>query len=145
MRQFVAVSLVVLLLAGCGSKRSSGGVVIGKITYKGQPVNGATLQLYSVDGASNITIPVTQEGTFRTSDVPPGEYKVVVQPGGSSGVPSLKGMDPAKAAEAKQKLAGMQQTKPTIPFPDKYRSHLKTDLKPTIVKGEQTLNLELKD
>ena len=119
---------------------------MGKVTYKDQPVNGALLQFIPMAGENTINIPVSQDGTFRSSDVAPGEYKIVVQPGNSgSGVPSLKGMDPAKAAEAKAKLAQMEQSKPTIAFPKKYQSHLTTDLKPTIVKGEQKLDLVLKD
>jgi hypothetical protein len=146
MRRTVVVSMGLLLLIGCGSKRGSGGIVMGKLTYKGQAVNGAMLELYPLAGGNHVSIPVSQEGTFRTSDVPPGEYKIVVKPSEApTGIPSLKGMSPAKAEEAKQKMAGMQQGKATIPIPNKYKSHLSTTLKQTIVKGEQTVDLILTD
>jgi len=145
MRRIITVSVGLLLLVGCGTKHS-GGVLMGTVTYKGQPVNGAVLALIPASGEGNgVNIPVTQEGTFRTSDVPPGEYKIVVQGSGGSPTLSLKGMSPAKQAEAKEKLAKLGETKPTIPFPAKYKSHLTTDLKCTVAQGEQTLPLELKD
>lgn len=149
MRQIVSVSIVTLLLIGCGSKHGKPGAVAGTITYKGQPVNGAALLLYpSKDDAANpITIPVTQEGTFSITDVPAGEYKIVVEgTAGAQQAPpiALKNVPPEKAAEMKEKLAKMN-TPATIRFPDKYKDPRKTDLKCSITENKQTLNLELRD
>jgi hypothetical protein len=134
---------------GCGGSKRN--VVNGTIRYNGQPVNGVLLRLYPTSGEKiDISIPVSQEGTFRTSDIPPGEYKVVVEAPPSrpqeNSMPSLKGLDPAKAEEMKQKLqqAKVQET-PTIRFPDKYKNIMSTELKCTIIQGNQPLNLELKD
>jgi len=146
MRRIVTVSLGFLLLMGCGPKRSASGVVSGTITYKGQPVNSATLMFHPAAGAgSDLPIPVSEEGTFQMTDVPPGDYKVVVQgKAADAGMPSLAGLPPAKAAEAKEKLEKMKG-RATIPFPDKYKHLNTTDLKATVSAGKQTLPLELKD
>jgi len=151
MGRILLVAIAVLSLAGCGSKGGKG-ALSGKVTYKGQPVNGASLVLLPASGqGSEAIIPVRQDGTFSTTGIPPGEYKVIVKPAESSSqLPSaaeLKNMPADKKAKAEENLKRMQegQAKPTIPFPDKYKSHISTDLKLTVGKGEQTENLELKD
>jgi hypothetical protein len=128
MRWLIPVSIVLLLAAGCGQRAPRGGELSGTVTYKGQPVNNAGLTLYS-DGGTQLVIAVSDEGTFRTTDVPPGNYKVVV--GGSS----------AAAAQSGPQFA----SKPTIPFPNKYKDRQKTDLTIKVSEGAQKVNLELKD
>jgi hypothetical protein len=158
-RMVMVVVLIVLLpLIGCGKKRNlNGGNVSGTITYKGKPVNGALLRLTSTGGPSDPDvppIPVDQEGKFNASNIPPGEYKIVVEPspgapkGRSGGMPPMaKNMDAAKAEEMKRKLSAIQgdMPSPTIPIPNKYRRLESTTLKQTIAKGDQTLTLELTD
>lgn len=133
---------------GCGTKRNQGGVVSGKITYKEKAVNGVKLQLYRLEGTGDpIVIPVSQEGTFHTSNIPPGEYKVVVEAPPSNAMLSVpKNVAPGKKEEMEQKLRQMQgQGAPTIAYPNKYKNVVTTDLKCKIELGEQPLNLELKD
>lgn len=152
MRRIIVVSIGFLLLMGCGSKRGSGGTVSGTIRYNGKPVNGAMLRLYPASGEGiDYSIPVSQDGTFRTSDVPPGEYKVVVEaatpPPQARHMPSMKGDNSPQAKEMQEKLQQMQQAQDpaTIPYPNKYKKVATTDLKSTITPGEQKLDLELKD
>jgi hypothetical protein len=116
--------------------------VSGTITYKNQPVNGATLLLYpSAGGSSTVSIPVGQDGTFRTNDVPTGDYKIVVQPDPGNPGPPTKDLPP----DMKQKAEALK-VPPTIPIPEKYKTKEKTDLPPlSVAKGEQRLTLELKD
>jgi hypothetical protein len=149
MRQVVGFSvalLLVSLLAGCGSKRPRPGAVSGTITYKGQPLSGAALLLYPAKpgAAEPITIPVDDDGSFRITDVPRGEYKVVVE--GTEG--SVEAMPvkapPGKEAEMKEKLARLT-TPPTIPFPKKYQDRRTTDLTCTVTDRDQTVKWELKD
>jgi hypothetical protein len=147
MRRIVTVALVALLLTGCGPKGKKTGVVTGKLTYKGQPVNGAALLLYTASGGDTavMTVPVSQEGEFRISDVAPGEYKVVVQ--GTAGAQQvnpamLRGMSPEKQAEAKEKLSHMN-TPPTIKFPDKYKALKTTDLRVTVTDKNESKDLDL--
>lgn len=139
MRRIVVVSIGLMLLAGCGSKNAKGSLS-GKLTYKGQPVNGAKMTLFP----GQFPIPVTQDGEFRTSDVPPGDYKVVVEGTPGSEGPPTKDMSPAKLAEAREKLAG-QKTPATIKFPDKYTKEATTTLKLTVGAGAQVQNLEMTD
>ena len=147
MRRILVVSVGLLLLLGCSSKRNKGGVVRGKVTYKGQVLNGGAIMLHPVSGQGEpFNIPVALEGTFSSSDVPPGQYKVVVA--GNSAKPpfSLEGIkDPAARAKAKEKLDAMNLPPPTIPFPDKYKDPNTTPETWTIEKGDQTKDLELKD
>jgi hypothetical protein len=152
MRRIVTVSMVVLLLAGCGgSKRVKHGVVSGKVTYKGQAVNDAALVLYPVGAAPEtvpVTLPVSHEGEYSTSpETPTGEYKVIVEGSkGTSQVPPelLKRMTKEKQAEMKAKLDPMS-TPPTIRFPDKYKDVNKTTLRLTVTDKDQTLDLTLTD
>ncbi len=144
MWRFVILSFSLMSLVGCGAKKDDKVIVKGTIAYKGQPVNGAGLVLYPASG-NTVSIPVTQEGTFEVLNVPEGEYIVVVQPAtGNAGVPSTKGMDPAKAAEMKSKIEAMKSV-PTIPIPKKYTEQKTSDLKMTISKANPTVELVLKD
>jgi len=146
MRRIVTVSLLALVLAGCGPKRTKSGTVSGKVSYKGQPVNGAALLLYpAAGGDAAINVGVNQAGEFHIVDVPAGEYKIVVR--GTAGAQQvdprmLKNMPPDKRAEAEAKLKDMN-TPPTIKFPDKYKDPKTTDLKVTITDKNETKDLDL--
>jgi hypothetical protein len=144
MWRFLLLSAGLLSLLGCDSKKTASATVSGTVMYNGKAVNGAVLNLFKTTGAGDsINIPVSQEGTFRVSDVPEGEYKVIIQP--SAGFSqNIKGWDKAKIAEYQSKIDEMK-TPATIPIPDKYKKLTSSDLKMTIVKGEQTINFELKD
>src|SRR5262245_35374806 len=108
MRRIVILSGL-LFLAGCTPKPPTTGTVDGTITYKGKPVNGAALILHSTTAKDEtFMIPVTQEGTFRTANVPPGDYKIVVEVAVGGAGPSTAGMSPAKFAEVKEKLEKMK-------------------------------------
>jgi hypothetical protein len=144
MRRIVTVLVASLLLAGCGTKRPSA-TVSGTITYKGKPVNGAVLHLYPAAGNAPeaAMLPVSQEGTFQVSDVPPGEYKVVVQPSAATSSPSTKGLSP-EMAKMKGRLEELKEPA-TIQFPKKYQDRQTSTLTCTVGKGTQALTLELKD
>ncbi len=150
MRRLVILSLGLVLFAGCGAKRNQGGSIKGKITYNGKAVNGVTLRLYPLPGPGvDLTIPVTQEGTFDSTNIPPGEYKIVVEAPANvmqnRNMPAMpKGLDPAKEAEMKKSFE-QQMGQATIPFPNKYKAAGSTDLKCTIKEGNPPLELVLKD
>jgi hypothetical protein len=151
MRRIILVSFGFLLLLGCGPRRGTGGAVTGTVQYKGQAVNGATLRFYPLSGVGQeFAIPVTQEGTFQSTNIPPGEYKVLVEPSQAppeSREPLIpRDMDPAKAAELREQYKHAYGAHPTtIPFPEKYQDVLATDLKCTVNEGETTVALELHD
>jgi len=137
MRRLVLASAAFLLVLGCGPTSSNGGVK-GNITYQGKPVNAAGILLYPSSGdkdAVSIMIPVTQEGAFNSTDVPKGDYKVVVK---AASLPK-GGMQPGVNSSPGGPT-------PTVPFPDKYKDVKTTDLTVSIKPGDQTpLNLDLKD
>ncbi len=151
MLRTVTVSVGLLLLVGCGSSANKG-LLEGTIKYKGEPVNGATLMLYPAAGAdantTPISITVTQEGTFNAADVPAGEYKIVVRGAGAATDASkmMRGMPADKQGEAGQKFQqAYGGAKPTIAFPNKYKDYTTTDLKCTVGKGKQKVDLVLTD
>jgi hypothetical protein len=141
----VILALGLFALVGCGSsQRDLGASVKGTVTYKGKPVNGATMSLYPKTG-NYITIGLSQEGTFEAVDVAEGEYVVVLQPTKGFAGPSTKGMDPAKAAEMQTTIEEMKRPA-TIPFPKKYTKQATSDLKMTVTKGNnQPVELVLSD
>jgi hypothetical protein len=148
MRRLVPVVIVLLVVAGCGPKPSKTGAIKGTLTYKGQPVNDATLTLNPAGETKNsvVFVHADPEGKFFAVDVAPGEYKITVEGStGTSGIPDSRRKDSSKwTPEMKAKLESMK-TKPTIPFPAKYKKSHTSDLKCTVSGGEQTLDLVLKD
>ncbi len=143
MCRIVPVSIALLLLAGCSSTIPKGGVS-GSVTYKNQPVNGGSLMLYPTTAGqgTEFAIPVTQEGTFK-SEVPVGEYKVVVQPNQGFSL-NTKGMTPEQLAKMKDQIDA-SKVPATIHIPPKYTKKETTTATMTVGKGEQTVNLELTD
>jgi hypothetical protein len=143
MRRSVAVCLALFLLVGCGGKNVKG-VLSGKITYKGAPVNSATLELFPAAGGEPLPIPVDKEGNFKAKDVPAGEYKVVVMGSAGTQGPNTQGMTKEQLEKAKGSLDAMKQD-PTIAFPDKYKKKESTDLKVTVGSGETNQDFPLAD
>jgi hypothetical protein len=145
MRKCGVLAVCLLALVACSEQNKKSVFLSGSITYKGQPVNGGSLKLFSASAAGEpYTIPIDQEGKFRIADVPEGEYKAVVQPSAGMTPNIPKGLDPGKMAEAKEKSELMKQP-PTIPIPDKYKDRLKSTLTITVKKGEPDIKLELTD
>jgi hypothetical protein len=83
-RQGLALALY-LLTVGCAPSNPLGAVpVTGKVTYKGQPVEGATVSFIPGGDARPATAITTTSGAYRlmTLDTPgamPGPYTVVVR------------------------------------------------------------------
>jgi hypothetical protein len=150
MQRFFGLAFALLLFVGCSSSKRA--VLSGKVTYKGQPVNGVMLHFYPASSdagkeTADLLIPVTQEGTFSTTGVKAGEYKIVIETRQVDDMASkLKNMKGPKADEAKKKLQESQAgaEKPTIDFPKKYQNILSSDLTCKITGGPQELILELK-
>ena len=77
-RAAACVGLCVLLagLAGCGGGDKAS--VAGKVTYKGAPLTGGTLTLYS-DSGSPYPIYIKPDGSFAADQTPIGSMKVAVE------------------------------------------------------------------
>lgn len=148
MRRFLALFLGILFLAGCGSKTKQ---VTGKLIYKGQPVNNVMLHFYPTsDKEKNqpVDIPVKQDGTFITTGLPVGDYKVVVTPPPpiDDMASKMRGMKGPQAEEAKAKLGQNQgQPKASVDVPKKYQDVRTTDLTCNIAGGQQDVTLEMKE
>jgi hypothetical protein len=144
MKRFAIVALGLLLAVGCNSSKVSKATLSGAIAYKGQAVNGGALRLISTSGGTEVVIPLAQDGTFRSADVPAGDYKVVVEPSEGFKGPPAKGMTPEMQAKMKANPDFNQAG--TIPIPEKYKKKETSDLTITVNKsGETKVNLELKD
>jgi hypothetical protein len=147
MRRIATVLVVSLLLAGCAPKRPSA-TVSGTITYNGKPVNGAMLHFYPKEGNAPeaAMIPVDQDGKFQVGGVPPGDYKVVVEPSAGTSGPSTGGKPLSPEMKAKmQERAGEMKEPPTIRIPKKYLDRQTTTLSATVGQGQQELTLQLVD
>jgi len=149
MRRIITVSFGLVLLVGCGGSKIPTAAVSGTVTYNSEAVNGAALLLYPVAEGEGlpVTIPVAQDGTFRESDVPVGEYKVVVEPAkGNKGFTEkeLAQMTPEQKAQMKKQIED-SKIPATIKIPSKYLKKETTDLTMKVDKGTQTVPLVLKD
>jgi hypothetical protein len=134
MRRNVAVALTLVLLAGCSGGKIVKTTLAGKLTYKDQPVNNATLMLYPAAGGEAVIVPVDKDGNFRAADVPAGDYKIVVQGSAGSPGPDTKGMTKEQLEKMKDQLEKMK-TEPTIAFPDKFKKKESTTLTVSVTKG----------
>jgi len=145
MRRTALVFLGFCFLVGCNTSKVAKGTLSGTVTYKGQPVNGGSLLLYTPAGAEAAApIPLGQDGTFKAADVAAGDYKVVIQPSEGYKGPPTQGMSPEMMAKMKANPDFNQPA--TIKIPDKYKKIETSDLTLTVNKGGETkVNLELKD
>src|SRR5947209_6010990 len=134
MRVLLIASIGCLILAGC-SQGPPKGALTGTVKYNNQPVNGATLFLEPSGGTgAPFAIPVSQEGTFSIQGVPAGDYKIRIEGSEGAKAPSTKGMTQEQIAKMKDRLDALE-TKPTIPFPDKYKQTSTSGLSYTVKKG----------
>jgi hypothetical protein len=140
----VAVCLAVVLLAGCSGSKVVKTTLAGKLTYKGAPVNNATLNLFPTAGGEAIIVPVDKEGNFRAADIPAGDYKIVVQGSAGSPGPDTKGMTKEQIDKMKEQIDKMKSD-PTIAFPDKYKKKESTPLTVNVTKGMPDHPIELTD
>lgn len=77
-RSLVAIVLLPLLLvlAGCGTKKTASASLSGKVTLNGEPVPGGRLAFFSDTGSYSAVI--NAQGNYELADIPPGDYTVTV-------------------------------------------------------------------
>ncbi|HJT32406.1 MAG TPA: carboxypeptidase-like regulatory domain-containing protein [Pirellulales bacterium] len=151
-----------MAFAGCGQKRS--GIVTypvtGKVTYKGDPVAGASISYASKNpDAPKAGATTNSDGEFSLSTyvsptevlkgAPPGDYQVVIVKQISQVKSDEANVDLANATmeqrqeHMRKQWAAQQQRspenktppKPKSAIPEKYSTIEKTDLKATVVSG----------
>lgn len=134
-------------LAATGCSTASGFVpVSGKVTYKGQPVAGATIVFMGGENTRPATAVSQQDGSFSlmtldAKGVAPGEYTVVVtktdSPAASAEPPSM---------EEAAKSANRPPPPPKDLLPAKYGDPTKTPFKFTVKAGQKNhFDLQLAD
>jgi hypothetical protein len=98
--------------------------VSGKVTYKGKPVAGATVNFVSQQGKDNYNATVDADGAYTVKGIKPGKYGIAVV--------AMKPVD-AKDAAAKKPVA----------IPDKYADVKQSGLLVEVKAGENDINLNL--
>lgn len=133
---FIACVLAVLAVCGCGGTDYDSVPVSGTVTYKGSPVEGATVAFHGGSASVPATGVTDASGKFKLSSydpndgAPAGSYKVTVTKkkieGGASGKMSME-----EAAKA-----GPATAKETDLLPAKYANLEMTPLTATVEKGK---------
>ena len=123
-KKLLLVALVIASFVGCSKPKDPAGTVAGKITYKGETFADGYLALYNPQTKLNRSAQLDEGGNFLFSDIPPGEYVVLVVP---------RALDNDDAVKK-------------IPIPNKLKRRNTTDLSVTVKVDEETkLDIELSD
>jgi hypothetical protein len=69
---------VVVPAVGCGKGNPNTAKVKGTITYKNAPVKGGVIRFLAVDGSAMAQGPISIDGTYEITDLPPGKKTVVI-------------------------------------------------------------------
>ena len=129
-------TLFVLLLIGCGESHDVAAVT-GTVTYKGQPVEGATVAFHGANAKVLATGTTDASGKFKlTSYAPgdgaaPGSYKVTVTKQQLSGKVATGPLSMEDAAKQ-----GATAVKETNTLPVKYQAADTTPLNAMVEKGK---------
>jgi len=152
-RATTVVALVAFTIVGCGESKPTTYPVSGVVTYKGQPVEGATVGFSSTDADTQPAVGLTDaQGkytltTFEKDDgALPGEFtihvfkydrKPTVPAMDTSGVQVDEMPDDYKPEEM------AEEPPPKHLLPEKYSAPHSTPLKTTIQAGENTYDINL--
>jgi hypothetical protein len=147
--------------SGCGPTKKEI-VVTGKVTYKGEPVTGGVIRLYSSDagpaekGDNAFPIQIKPDGTYAASNVPTGPMKVAIETdsvkrnsgpardpstGLPAGVKPPPGYEPPKQPAAAADRGAQPKY---VQIPAKYAQPATSGLT-WDVKGSETKNFDLSD
>jgi hypothetical protein len=122
------------------------GSVSGKLTLDGQPLSEGTMLLFKqmqsgyaafgeTDAEGNYSLTWIREGERKT-EIPAGEYHVLIMPPGSG--------DESEELSADEMLAGGgSEAPPALEYPPRYKSHTASGLKFKIEEGPNTVDITL--
>jgi hypothetical protein len=135
MRYFMIVlcaAVALTALAGCGQRK---GVVYGKVTLDGKPLDNGDIQFVpeAGDGQTAGGI-IGADGSFRVANVSPTKMKVVVNSSKVVGHRRRMEEDPNSEMIEVREAA----------VPTKYLDREKTDLSITVVPGDNQKDFDLK-
>lgn len=127
----LAVGAVILIGAsGCGESTGPSGLVMGKVTARGRPVDLGHVLLVKPDGVPIGSAQLTPTGEFQFPEpVTVGEYQVAVLPTGeeaAAGVPDPK----------------LERSLKTIP--PKYRSETTSGFKAVVKEGDNSFTFQIR-
>jgi hypothetical protein len=124
------LTALVFAMAGCGSEPT--GQVSGKVAYRGKPLSGWDVQMYSREHGVGATGTLNSSGQFRIADsLPAGTYAVYLTP--PEPLPPQEGQSGSAAA------------KPAPTIPPKYADATTSGLSYPVEIGMNDLLIELKD
>jgi hypothetical protein len=153
---FAALSIALLTLIGCtGSTAKPLGKLVpvqGKVTYKGMSAPaGCTITFIHAEHNVPASAQIAADGTYSLlfngkPAVPVGTYKVsVTAPAGAAETASASDPEAYKAMMMKQGMSkGSGQAK-VATIPTKYATPETSQVTFTVVEGQTTYDLELKD
>jgi hypothetical protein len=70
--------VVGIAMTGCARKKKTA-TVKGRVSYRGAPVTGGTMNFYPADGGNNVLTTIRPDGSYLLADAPVGELKVTVE------------------------------------------------------------------
>lgn len=124
-------------LVGCGGKKN--GIVLGKVTYKGQPLGNGTVVFIGADNQGGSS-PIAPDGTYKVVNAPSGSVTITVEsnpPPPRANTVNMPKM-PEMPGMPKQPEAGKY-----VRIPDKYRNPKQSGLTYTVQSGKQTHDIVL--
>ncbi len=141
---FVFASLIAIGCDGCGgggTPRPKCAPVSGTVTYKNEPVAGATVTFWTANAPRAAIGQTDAKGNFQLTTFDPNDGAIV----GTHSVTVTKPPEsaPANATEMATAKPAAAPTKP--PLPTKYALASSTPLKFEVKSGSNTAPLELTD
>jgi hypothetical protein len=137
-----AAGLVWLALAaGCGAGT---GNVSGKVTYNnGTPLPGGTICFFG-PGGKVTRAKIQGNGTYAATDVPVGPVKVAVAPATPPRRRLGKSRSPFAKEGGAEEAAEESPSKKYVKVPKKYLNPDTSELKLTVVPGDQPFDVDVK-
>jgi len=147
------LSLCILSTSACSKRSGSGTDVSGKVSFKGAPVTGGSIQFYPAKGGGSYPGTIKSDGTFSFKAIPfSGEVIVTVETesikySAAEMLKQQKGGDPAAMQKMMDSMKGGASASAVyVQIPPQYANPKTSPLKETLKEGSETrLDLVLKE
>lgn len=133
-----AIGVWLLAAAGCGPSGPAVGEVTGKVTYKGKPVPGGVITYNWRGGENAFPGALAEDGSYTIPKVFVGECIITVATVPPGGLNFLR-------KNSKKTTAPLIGEGKYVKIPDKYQDKLKSGIKKDVVKGKNTIDIDLTD